>query len=66
MKAALPDPTDENPNAAEPTGIAEAEEPVIRVAGLVKRFGDRAVLDGVNLEVAPGETMVVMGASGCG
>ncbi len=41
-------------------------EPVIRVVDLVKRFGDHTVLSGVNLEVYPGETMVVMGGSGCG
>jgi phospholipid/cholesterol/gamma-HCH transport system ATP-binding protein len=41
-------------------------EPVIRVTDLVKRFGERTVLDGVNLEVFPGETVVVMGGSGCG
>ncbi len=41
-------------------------EPVVRVVDLVKRFEGRAVLDGVNLEVHPGETLVVMGGSGCG
>ena len=41
-------------------------QPVARVAGLVKRFNRRAVLDGVDLDVLPGETMVVMGPSGCG
>ena len=40
--------------------------PVVRVGGLVKRFGDREVLSGVSLSVRPGETMVVMGGSGCG
>ena len=39
---------------------------MIRVRDLVKRFGGRAVLDGVNLDVLPGETMVIMGGSGCG
>lgn len=33
---------------------------------LVKRFGDQTVLDGVDLDVMPGETMVVMGGSGSG
>jgi phospholipid/cholesterol/gamma-HCH transport system ATP-binding protein len=41
-------------------------EPVVRVRNLVKRFDQRAVLDGVNLEVMPGETLVIMGGSGCG
>ncbi len=42
------------------------DQPVIRVVDLVKRFGDHTVLGGVNLEVRPGETIVVMGGSGCG
>ena len=40
--------------------------PIIRVVNLVKRFDERAVLNGVNLEVFPGETMVILGGSGCG
>lgn len=43
-----------------------SQQPVIRVVDLVKRFDGRAVLDGVNLEVYPGEMMVIMGGSGCG
>lgn len=42
------------------------QEPIIRVRNLVKRFGDQTVLNGLNLEVYPGETMVVMGGSGSG
>jgi len=41
-------------------------DPVIRVVDLIKRFDDKAVLNGVNLDVHPGETMVIMGGSGCG
>ncbi|NIA07645.1 MAG: ATP-binding cassette domain-containing protein [Actinobacteria bacterium] len=41
-------------------------EPVIKLENLVKRFGQQTVLDGINLEVYPGETMVIMGGSGCG
>jgi phospholipid/cholesterol/gamma-HCH transport system ATP-binding protein len=41
-------------------------QPVVRVVDLVKRFGGRTILDGVNLDVAPGETVVIMGGSGCG
>jgi phospholipid/cholesterol/gamma-HCH transport system ATP-binding protein len=55
------------PDKDNATAAAGGEaQPVIRVAELVKRFGERAVLDGVNLEVYPGETMVIMGGSGCG
>ena len=39
---------------------------MIRIRGLRKRLGNRAVLDGVDLEIAAGETMVVMGRSGTG
>ncbi len=44
----------------------EADETIIEVRDLVKRFGDQTVLDGVNLNVSLGETMVVMGGSGSG
>ncbi|KKL80805.1 hypothetical protein LCGC14_2001090 [marine sediment metagenome] len=42
------------------------EQPVVRVVDLVKRFDGHVILDGVNLEVYPGETVVIMGGSGCG
>lgn len=45
---------------------AVASDPVISVQNLVKRFGEQTVLDGVNLEIQPGETMVIMGGSGSG
>ncbi len=40
----------------------------IRVSarGLTKRFGTQTVLSGVDIDVAAGETLVVMGGSGCG
>lgn len=40
--------------------------PVIEIRGLVKRFGDQTVLDGVDLTIHAGETMVIMGATGSG
>lgn len=43
-----------------------ASKPVIEVTNLVKRFGEQTVLDGVNLTVEQGETVVVMGGSGSG
>ena len=39
---------------------------MIAVCGLVKTLGGKRVLDGVDLAVAAGETLVVMGRSGCG
>ena len=40
--------------------------PVIRVRGLVNRFGDQVVHDGVDLEVRRGEILGVVGGSGSG
>lgn len=40
--------------------------PKIQVQGLCKRFGDKIVLDGLDLEVARGESVVVIGGSGTG
>ncbi|MEY3025082.1 MAG: hypothetical protein RJA16_1908, partial [Planctomycetota bacterium] len=45
---------------------AASVEPVIVTQDLVKAFGSQTVLSGVNLEVKPGETLVIMGGSGCG
>lgn len=42
------------------------DAPIIRIKDLVKRFDGKTVLDGITLDVFPGETMVVMGGSGCG
>jgi len=42
------------------------KEIVIKADKVVKRFGDRTVLDGISLEVYRGETFVIMGGSGCG
>ncbi len=39
---------------------------VVRARGLVKRFGTRTVLDGVDLDVHAGETVVLLGRSGTG
>ncbi|GAA3546663.1 amino acid ABC transporter ATP-binding protein [Amycolatopsis ultiminotia] len=41
-------------------------EPVLRVSGLVKRYGPDTVLDGIDLEVAEHEVVVLIGASGSG
>jgi phospholipid/cholesterol/gamma-HCH transport system ATP-binding protein len=41
-------------------------EPIIRVRGLVNRFGAETVHDGVDLDVFRGEVLGVVGASGAG
>lgn len=43
-----------------------AGEPVISVRNLTKVFDGKTVLDGLTLDVYRGETMVIMGGSGCG
>lgn len=42
------------------------QDPIITCKDLAKRFDGRTVLSGVDLEVYPGETMVIMGGSGSG
>ena len=41
-------------------------EPIIEVNNLVRKFGDRAVLNGISFKVYKGETLIIMGGSGCG
>ncbi len=41
-------------------------EPIIRMRGLRKRFGDNEVLKGIDFEVAPGEVVAIIGKSGSG
>jgi phospholipid/cholesterol/gamma-HCH transport system ATP-binding protein len=42
------------------------EAPKIRIRGLCKAFGDKPVLDGIDLDVSPRTSMVVIGGSGTG
>ena len=51
------------------TGMAAVKpafEPLLRLDRVVKSFGDNLVLDGIDLEVASGEVLVVIGPSGSG
>ena len=49
-----------------PGSVAEATEPAISVRDVVVSYEGRQVLDGINLEIARGETMVLLGGSGSG
>ena len=40
--------------------------PVIRVRGLVKRYGDVRAVDGIDFDVAPGEVFGLLGPNGAG
>src|SRR4051812_12109713 len=48
-----------------PTGTG-ADGPAVTVRGLDKRYGGRAVLDGLNLEVWRGECFALLGPNGAG
>jgi len=41
-------------------------EPVVRVRGLTKTYGDRVVVDALDLDVRPGEVLGLIGANGAG
>lgn len=45
---------------------ASALDPRLTITGLHKRFGQTEALKGVDLELAPGELLTVLGANGCG
>ena len=40
--------------------------PKISLKGVTRRFGPKVVLNGVDLDIAPGESMVIIGGSGTG
>jgi phospholipid/cholesterol/gamma-HCH transport system ATP-binding protein len=46
--------------------MPDTPPPVVEVTDLVRKFGNRSVLNGISLKVQRGETLVIMGGSGCG
>jgi ABC-type polar amino acid transport system ATPase subunit len=59
----------EEPGQTTRTALADAatqDGAVVRAEGLAKSFGDTVVLDGIDLSVDSGETLVVIGPSGSG
>jgi sulfonate transport system ATP-binding protein len=48
------------------TVLATPTTHAVAVRGLARRFGDRTVLSHVDLDVAAGEILVIVGQSGCG
>ncbi len=49
-----------------PATGGSARDPVLRVSGLVRRFGGMVAVDGVDLDLAPGERLAVIGPNGAG
>jgi len=52
--------------AARPLPREAAAEGAVSASGLVRRFGERTVLDALDLEIAPSEFVILLGQSGCG
>ncbi len=46
--------------------MSDTPRPVIRIRDLVVGFGDRLIMNGLNLDVMPGEIMGFVGGSGTG
>ena len=44
----------------------QSTTPMVRFAGVTKRFGSFAAVDDVSLDIAPGEFFALLGPSGCG
>src|SRR5256885_845191 len=51
---------------AEPESVAPAGESLIHARGLVKRFGEFTAVDGIDVDVAPGEAFGFLGPNGAG
>jgi polar amino acid transport system ATP-binding protein len=59
----------DNPDAAtasSPDNMPDADNAIIQFQDVVKRFGSKTVLDGMNFTVAPGERVTLIGPSGSG
>ena len=46
--------------------MAANDTPKVELRGVKKRFGDKVVLDGLDLTLQPGHSLVVIGGSGTG
>jgi len=46
--------------------LQQMNDPILRLRGVTKTFDREKVLDGLDLDIARGETLVVIGRSGCG
>ena len=56
----------ENPALATPPAPTHAPGTGLHLRGIFKRFGEREVLAGIELDIKPGEFVAIVGRSGCG
>lgn len=47
-------------------GTSRDDAPALRISGLVKRFGDRTAVDGLDLELPQGSILALLGPNGAG
>jgi sulfonate transport system ATP-binding protein len=64
MIMAAPQPRLRRPAVSRST--QQVAEPAVRLSNFVRRFGDNTVIDGLDLSIAPGEFVALLGASGSG
>lgn len=65
-ESALPPLAERNPSPATAADRRAGEPVAVRLTGVRKTFGDKTVLDGVDLTVHRGEFVVLLGPSGTG
>lgn len=53
-------------DAEQITRMNDVPQPLIRIRGLTKRYGHRVILDNIDLDVFPGQTLALIGPSGGG
>jgi putrescine transport system ATP-binding protein len=58
--------TDSAVAPAKPAPTTAAEQPLLRIEGVVKKFGGFRAVDGVSLDIRAGEFFALLGPSGCG
>jgi putrescine transport system ATP-binding protein len=66
VSTAKPEPPAALPARPEPQAQLQPGEPLLRIEGVVKKFGSFRAVDGVSLDIAAGEFFALLGPSGCG
>ncbi|MBV9559996.1 MAG: ABC transporter ATP-binding protein [Bradyrhizobium sp.] len=66
-EAAEAEPAVTEPAPAKPAALpVPVEMPLLRIEAVVKKFGSFRAVDGVSLDIRPGEFFALLGPSGCG